>query len=209
MVLSNSSDVPILTDVDLVYEVSGNMVHFPIPVGTLEAHQVKSVDLNTARISADGATGSLIVRYDGPESAVMGRIFGVTDRASIGFYSALETYTPGAMSEAYWTTEGDSESLLTVTNFDDKPDKITVVVTHAGGGETLPVMELKPFQSVTIKLPELKRRGLLTSVDFGGFRVFGSSYLKSKLLVKEHVISEHTHMAAPFYGTPLMWVLGG
>lgn len=199
VVLSNSSDGPIVTDVDLVYEVNGDMVHVPTPVGTLAAHQIKSVDLNTARISADGATGSLIVHYNGPEGAVMGRIFGVTDRASIGFYSALETYTPAAVSEAYWTTEGDTESLLTVTNFDDKADKITIVVTHAGGGKELAPIELKPLQSTTIKLRELKQRGLLPIAEFGGFRVFGSS-TGSKLLIKEHVISENAHMAAPFYG---------
>lgn len=104
VVLFNSSDLPVWTTTDLVYEVNGEMAHVPIPTGMLNAYEAKSVDLNTARILADGATGSLIVHYDGPESAVMGRIFGVTDRASIGFYSALETYTPFGVSEVYWTT---------------------------------------------------------------------------------------------------------
>lgn len=73
-------------------------------------------------------------------------------------------------------------------------------MTHANGSETLPIIELKPFQSATIKLWELKQAGLLGSAEFGGFRVSGSS-LASKLLIKEHVISESAHTAAPFYGS--------
>jgi hypothetical protein len=139
-------------------------------------------------------------RYWCPDAALTSRVFGIGGDPTFGFYSALETYTPPSIDEVYWTTADDTVSLLTVTNFGTKPDTMTVVLTYKGGTLQLPAIPLQPLESTTVNVSDWKRNGRLPAdADYGGFRIFGTS-ATSKLLVKEHVISEQESISAPFYG---------
>lgn len=152
-------------------------------------------------------TGSVKLEYDGPEAALMGRVFGAAKESTFGFYSTLDSQTFGGYSELYWTTQGDYDSFLTITNFDNQQDTVTVELTHNAGSAVLPPFILEPYQSVTVNVREWQQRGVLpAAANVGGFQISGHSRTKSRLQVKEHVVSVQAQTSAPFYGPPLMVV---
>jgi hypothetical protein len=128
----------------------------------------------------------------------MGRIYGIGDNPTYGFYVALESWTPASVSESYWTAEGDANTVLTVTNFGNQTDKIGVEITYNGGQFTMPAIELQSLGTTTISIRDWVGK-LPPGVSYGGWRISGQSMLTSKILVKEHVVSEAQQMSTPFY----------
>ncbi len=169
-------------------------MQIPLSLTSLAAGQSDLVDLGAMQDAglnpSSVSMGSITISYDGPQGALMGRVFGIANDPTYGFYSALETETPARLNEVYWTTAGDANSFLTVTNFGAQPDQISIVFTFAGGTWAMPNVTLAPFESTTVNVRDWKGRGLPANVDYGGFRVLGSSAVQSKLVAKEEVISE-------------------
>jgi hypothetical protein len=199
LVLRNTSDVAVRPRAELAFEVNGLMNTRTVGIGVIGPHETRAVEIGGPSVPTDASTAALTVTYDGPEGALMGRVFGVADDVTYGVYTTLDTYTPAAVSELYWTTEGDANTLLTVTNFGSEPDSVKVQVTYNGGQLELDPISLAPLQSATVRVGELQAQGRLAAT-FGGFRISGNSIRSSKLQVKEHVVSEAGRTAAPFYG---------
>ncbi len=114
------------------------------------------------------------------------------------------------MSELYWTIAGDWIPLLTVANFSGQRDTVTVAITYNGGKFVLPEIPLLPLQSKTINVRDLVAQGVRDrngglwpkDVTFGGYQIEGAD-AKSKLVVREHLISSSLGISVPFYGTPV------
>ena len=78
-------------------------------------------------------------------------------------------------------------------------------MTYTGGTLPMPKISLQPYQSSTVNVRDVMRAGLLPpGATYGGFRIFGTPS-NTRIVVKEHVISERMRMATPFYGSP-RWV---
>jgi hypothetical protein len=115
--------------------------------------------------------------------------------------SALQGY-----SGVYWSTEGDWNSILTVANFGDEPDKVTIEIAYNGGTFVLPEIRLSPLQSTTVDFRRLVLDGTKDrngkpfpkDVHHGGYQVYGNPF-KSQLVVKEQLLSGRLGIAAPFY----------
>lgn len=202
LMLLNTSGATVTAQAVLYYETGGTMASVPLIVPALTAGSHVMVDLHDLGIPPSASsTGSIVVDHDGPEAALMGRVFGIANQNTFGFYTTLESNISASYAELYWTLEGDQDSLLTLTNFGEHTDTVTVVLTHNGGNSELPAFVLQPRQSVTVNVREWKQQGFLpATAEFGGFRIVGSSMKTSRVMVKEHVISVQRGTSAPFYG---------
>ncbi len=212
LVLLNTSSTAISPRGQFYFESGGEMTHISLPLTSLAPGQSSLVALgamqNAGLIPASVSMGSIVIGYDGPEAALMGRVYGIANDPTYGFYIALDTDTPARLNEVYWTTAGDANSFLTVTNFGAQPDQVSITFTFSGGTWPLPKVTLAPFQSTTVNVRDWKGHGLPANVEYGGFRVLGNSPVKSKLVAKEHIISEDLGVSAPFYNNPPPYVTG-
>jgi hypothetical protein len=133
---------------------------------------------------------------------------GVSADKTYGYYSALESFAGTGIAELYWTVSEDWEPILTVANFADASDRVTVALTYNGGSYVLPEIPMVPLQSDTIDVRELLASGqpdrdghvIPPDVQFGGYRITGAGH-SSALLVKEYLISHVQQISAPFYGS--------
>ncbi len=201
LVLANTSGGWITPRAELVFESRGQLTRLPLLARAMAPGSTAEIELSGYSIPPDAAVGAISLKYDGQEGALMGRVFGLAG-GTFGYYSTLDGYAAGSISEVYWTTSSDSLSLLTVTNFGTENDQVNVTVTYPGGTLELPAVPLQPLQSTTINLRELKRRGVLPArAEFGGFGIRGKSMIDSKLVAKEHIISELAQTSAPYYGS--------
>jgi hypothetical protein len=191
---------------EFLYTDHGHVARAHIDVSAIPPLGTVKIDLGDlsrkGQIPIAISVGAVSVTYDGPDGSLMGRVYGIGDNATFGFYSVLESYTGSAINEIYWTTGGDYTSLLAVTNFAVIPDRVTVVVTYNGGMLSLPPIDLDPSQTATVNLRDVKSL-LPPGVTFGGYRIVGSSKRQSKLLAKQHIVSERLGTSAPFYGTTI------
>ncbi|MBZ5725873.1 MAG: hypothetical protein LAP87_12855 [Acidobacteriia bacterium] len=198
----NTSNSPLQPHGEFIFENNGQMVHVPLDIGALPPGRAAEVDLSALRqqglVPGNVSMGSLVINYDGQEAALMGRVFGIADDPTFGFYTALETSAVPKLSEAYWTVAGDANSFLTVANFGNQPDQVSIVVTYDGGTLVLPAVALQPYQSTTVNARSLAG-DLPQHVTSGGFRIAGSSTRTSRLVAKEHVVSEAARTSQPFY----------
>jgi hypothetical protein len=184
----------------LVYKNNGQIVHATLGIPVLGAHETREIDFDQLAVPSGVPVGAVALSYSGPDAALVGRVFGIAEDPSFGFYSALETYTPRAVNEVYWSIVDGTASLLTITNFGDKADGVEVILTYNGGQYSLPAKMLQPLESATVNVGDLKKNGSIPAgADYGGFRIVGASSL-SRLLVKEHIIDEASRTSAPFYG---------
>ncbi len=209
LVMLNMSGQAIDVEGELVFSDTQIVAKAPITALHLEAGEVSSIDLNRIKAMA-GVPSSLVsasikLNYSGPNGALLARAFGITDDSFYGFYWALQS-TPGgwSYSESYWTIEGQSIPLLTVTNFADKPDRIAVILTSNSGVYSMDPLDLQPGESRTVNVRDFiaRTRPFPPEVNFGGFSIKGSSP-ESRVLVKEHVIDPQSRLSAPFYGLPV------
>lgn len=189
----------------------------PLPVSTLGPGEIRMVSLDIANIANSvkkvDAVGSIDIEYDGSAGSLIGRVFGISQDHAYGFYTALEANPGWAYSEAFWTRKTGSDSILTIANLGPQADKVALSLTSASGEAVLPTLTLGPGESRSVWASDLaKQAGLPEDVDFGGFRIRGSSY-KSMLVVKEHVIDFVIKTSTPFYGgvtyaTSYSWLSG-
>jgi hypothetical protein len=209
LVVLNVSGTPLIPQAQFVYESNGQISQVPIYIGPLAPGQSASIDIGDLQrrdvVPQAVSMGSITINYNGPQAALMGRVFGVADNPTYGFYVALESYAPARLNEAFWTTAGDWNSFITVANFGTQQDQITVEFTYDGGTITLPRMPLAPMQSVTLNARQLTAGRLPSTVMYGGMRISGSSLHTSQIVVKEHIIGENERMSTPFYNAP-PWV---
>ena len=180
LLLFNRSDVTVSPYVVFFFngDTAGEVGRVAVPVGPVRAGEVVAVDLSDlhrrGQVPRRVSMGSLIVDHDGPNGALMGRVFGIGNDETYGFYWALETHTSRRIHEIYWTTAGDASSVLTVTNFRNEADEISIEVTYNGGTIPFRPIEFAPFQSITINMRNLARRALLPEGgNYGGFLIIG------------------------------------
>lgn len=179
----------------------------------LQGGEIRTIDvaalLRSQQIPPTVNYATVIIYHSGPPGALVGRSFSVSADKKYGFYSALEQYTYSGVSEVYWTTEEDRDSILTVANFRDAQDAVRIEVTYNGGVFALPDLVLAPRASQTISMRDVLATGVdrdgrsfPEGITSGGFRIRGDA-AKSRFLVKEHVIDHRHRFAMPFYGTPI------
>lgn len=77
-------------------------------------------------------------------------------------------------SPVYWSAQNGWDSLLTIANFGDEPDKVSVQLAYNGGKLVLPNFSLAPFESKTLNTRHLREplgiqlpRGCVESFSFG------------------------------------------
>ncbi len=204
LVLKNMSPVTAAVDAEVYYDDAGAVGVAPVAIGEIGAGEVLSVSFDELQrrslIPRSVSEASVVVRHRGDEGALMGRVFGISANRTFGFYSKLESYAGGGYDAVHWTTAGDRESVITVTNFGYEADDVTVTLAYNGGSFDLPTFPLEPHASATVNVRDYLS-SLPNGVIEGGYAVHGKDRRTSKLLTKQHVISADEDVALPFYGT--------
>lgn len=206
LVLKNMSSVALAAEAEIFYTQRGGVGVSPVRLGTLQPGAVASLSFDELQSSGllprSVSEVSILVRHRGQEGALMGRIFGVSSDRTFGFYTKLESYVGGGYDAVHWTTAGDRDSVITVANFGEEADDVTVTLAYNGGSLDLPKFTLESHAAETINVRDYLR-SLPRGVVEGGYAVHGKDRRKSKLLTKQHVISASEEVALPFYGTPV------
>ena len=137
----------------------------------------------------------------------MGRVLSHSENLTYGFYVQMENHGSGSISGAYWSLEGDMNSLLTVQNMGEEEDKVTIELAHNGGSFVLPEIPLQPNEARTLNLRALIAAGV-TNQDGnpfpghareGGYRITSANRFTGKLVTKEQLLSSSARISIPFY----------
>jgi hypothetical protein len=116
LVVLNISDTPVIPQAQFVYESNGQILQVAIYIGPLTPGQSANIDIGDLQrrglVPRSVSMGSIVINYNGPQAALMGRVFGVADNPTYGFYVALESYAAARLNEAFWTTAGDWNSFI-------------------------------------------------------------------------------------------------
>ena len=204
LVLKNMSAVDVAADAEVYFEDAGGVGVAPVALGNLGAGEVLAVSFDElvrrGAIPRTVTEASILVRHRGQEGALMGRIFGISANRTFGFYSKLEGYVGGGYDAVHWTTAGDRDSVVTVTNFGDEPDNVTITLAFNGGSVDIPTFDLEPYESRTVSVRDYLEVDPTHALG-GGYAVHGRDRRNGRLLIKQHVISAREQASLPFYGT--------
>jgi len=208
IVLKNMSLHPVNASAELWYTHNGSVGVSPLALDTIPAGATRRIDLQALKrrglLPAQVREVSIEVRHSGHEGALMGRSFGISANKTYGFYGVLEHFTGGARSEVRWSLEGSEDSIITIANFADRPDTVTVELAHNRGSVELPEIELQAKESRTIDLGSYLRAAgapaLPPGVRSGGYRVTSKRRSTGALVVKQHIVDTRARLSSPFYG---------
>lgn len=203
MVVKNMSNVSASGSVEIYYSEGGavgvSSVAISVPADGLAIIDFRDL-MRRGVIPRSISEASVIVYHSGQEGALMGRVIGISANKTFGFYSVLESRAAGKRDSVYWTLAGDRESVITVANFGQQADDVTVELSHSAGAVILPTFRLASNESRTVNVSDFAAM-LPGGVIEGGYSVSGNSRRSSKLVVKQMVVSPSERIALPFYGT--------
>lgn len=114
---------------------------------------------------------SLHVRNSGPPGTLIGSLSAASKDGTTAFDVPLRE--PGPLRKSTgsypWRTDGDYNTLVTITNVADTPAQFIAFLTYGGGGQLeLPMQELAPGATATFDLRQMRDR--LSGVTSGQFR---------------------------------------
>ncbi len=206
LVLQNTTQATIPLSGEVILETATGPVTVPFPVNAIDAGG--PVEVSFERLLGaigDATTAAVRLNYVGPPGAVVGRTYGVGGDPTFGYYSALEPRAHPIYGGIHWRVSRTVDTLLSLVNFGEGEDQITVQLFHHDGVITIPSVALGRLESRTISL-RTALAGLGVSVPTsgltGGYRVSGGRSTQSAVLTKQTTIDIEAGTAVPMYGGP-------
>jgi hypothetical protein len=165
----------------------------PTPISTLHLlpYSPQTISLESALFPGAAqprlAMCSGTFQYSGMPGHVIGRFYGASQSKAYGMYVKLEPFVTRAYGEVYWSLESDFLPLVTVSNFSDADDTISVFTSTSGKLQELASQRVPGHGSWTLNLRDsfaaLKGQAGF-NVTYGGLYVL-SSKADGKLMVKQ------------------------
>jgi hypothetical protein len=182
----------------------------PTPISTLHLLPYSPQTISLESVLFPGAaqprpaTCSGNFQYTGAPGHVIGRFYGASQSKAYGMYVKLEPFVTRAYSEVFWSLEGDFVPLVTVTNFSDSEDTISIYTSTSGSLQKLASQKVPGQGSFTINLRD---RFAALRGQAGFNTTYGGLYVSSekpngKVMVKQQDFSAQKLLMVPYYGNP-------
>ena len=188
----------------LFCDIDSTVTEIRLPVLHLQpfSPQVLAVESLVLARTTRPAVCSGRFEYSGEPGGVIGRYYAASQGKTFGLYVKLEPFVGRAYNEVYWSTQDDFVPLLSISNFAEEPDVISVFMTNAGTFVEVARETVAAHRTLTLNMRDktaaLYRDAQIRS-DYGGMYI-RTKKPDGKLMVKQHAISASRLMIAPYYG---------
>lgn len=137
LVLRNNSNAPMAVNPVFKYHLDGAQVSVTLPVVNLGAQRTVVTDLRQYQL--DGTIplnvndGDIQLNYQSDNGVLIGELASVDENGS--FVSPVPLICSGnrALHMAFWRTDGDWDSMLTIENISNQSNEVEITISYPGG----------------------------------------------------------------------------